>query len=286
MQRRADRGVLELFEPCQGVIVEVIGVLVDLPTDSSLLIHLGSRLPLQRVAVDATRFTSRCLVVVDVRVASLVRLLGTSWHVDGARHPGHTIGVGGGNDAFLVHVADDPLFSQGEVNGQVLALIEADAPRGVVDRPMIVCAAIESQLVLCPTVRSGIHTLGCLCPVAAEVVEVPGMDKVGVFGKDGICHLVPDGMFAVVMHVRIGKSPNACHCTEVVIKGSVFCKYGRVSICFGLSNDFAIPCMKRTTWSISPSPRARVKPRKGSSAKTGAPYRKNAMTPMRASELP
>lgn len=46
------RGVLELLEPGQRVVVKVVRVLVDLPVDSSILVVLVDGLPLERVAID------------------------------------------------------------------------------------------------------------------------------------------------------------------------------------------------------------------------------------------
>jgi hypothetical protein len=45
--------LLELIEPGQGVVVEVVGILVELPRDTRFLIELVDGLPLQRVAVDS-----------------------------------------------------------------------------------------------------------------------------------------------------------------------------------------------------------------------------------------
>lgn len=45
--------LLVLIEPGQWVIVEVVGVLVQLPRDTCFLVELVDGLPLQRVAVDS-----------------------------------------------------------------------------------------------------------------------------------------------------------------------------------------------------------------------------------------
>lgn len=51
-------GLLELLEPGQWVIVEVVSVLVQLPRDTGLLVELVNSLPLQRVAVDTEAITA------------------------------------------------------------------------------------------------------------------------------------------------------------------------------------------------------------------------------------
>lgn len=43
---------LKLMEPCQWVVVEVVGILVELPRDAGLFVEFIYRLPLQRVTVD------------------------------------------------------------------------------------------------------------------------------------------------------------------------------------------------------------------------------------------
>jgi hypothetical protein len=45
--------LLELIEPGQWVVVEVVGVLVELPRDTRFLVELVNGLPLERVAVDS-----------------------------------------------------------------------------------------------------------------------------------------------------------------------------------------------------------------------------------------
>lgn len=123
--------------------------------------------------------------------------------------------------AYLVHIADDPLLGECEVDGKISALVEANAPRSVVDSPVIVCAAIVSQLVLRPAVGPGRHALSRFGPVAAKVVDVPRVDIVGSRGQLGICHLILDGMIAVVVHVGISKAPNASYSTQIVVKYTV-----------------------------------------------------------------
>jgi hypothetical protein len=54
----ARRGVLVLCEPGKGVIVEVIGVLVDTPGDSGILVEFRGCLPFFRVALETASFTT------------------------------------------------------------------------------------------------------------------------------------------------------------------------------------------------------------------------------------
>ena len=51
-------GVLALCEPGKGVVVEVIGVLVDAPGYSSILIEFRGRLPFFGVAVETASFAT------------------------------------------------------------------------------------------------------------------------------------------------------------------------------------------------------------------------------------
>lgn len=43
---------LELLEPSQGVVVKVVGILIELPRDTSVLVKFEDGLPLQGVAAD------------------------------------------------------------------------------------------------------------------------------------------------------------------------------------------------------------------------------------------
>lgn len=51
-KRRALARLLVLVKPGQWVVVEVVGVLVELPGDTSFLVELVNGLPLQGIAVD------------------------------------------------------------------------------------------------------------------------------------------------------------------------------------------------------------------------------------------
>jgi hypothetical protein len=61
---------LELSEPGEGVVVEVVGVLEDVPGHAGVLVDLGSGFPRERVAVETAGFTARGFVIVDVGVAA------------------------------------------------------------------------------------------------------------------------------------------------------------------------------------------------------------------------
>jgi hypothetical protein len=57
-QWRAWCGILVLREPGEGVVVEVVGVLVDAPGDTGLFVELGSGFPFFGVAVEAASFAA------------------------------------------------------------------------------------------------------------------------------------------------------------------------------------------------------------------------------------
>ena len=61
---------LELSEPGERVVVEVVGVLEDVPGNASVLVDLGSGFPRERGAVETAGFTAGGFVVVDVGVAA------------------------------------------------------------------------------------------------------------------------------------------------------------------------------------------------------------------------
>ena len=61
---------LELSEPGEGVIVEVVGILVDVPGYTGVLVDFCGGFPREGVAVEAAGFAAGSFVVVDVRVAA------------------------------------------------------------------------------------------------------------------------------------------------------------------------------------------------------------------------
>jgi hypothetical protein len=61
---------LELSEPGEGVVVEVVSVLEDVPGNACVLVDLSSGFPRERIAVEAAGFAAGGFVVVDVGVSA------------------------------------------------------------------------------------------------------------------------------------------------------------------------------------------------------------------------
>ena len=61
---------LELGEPGEGVIVEVVGVLEDVPGNAGVFVDFCSGFPREWIAVEAAGFAAGGFVVVDVGVAT------------------------------------------------------------------------------------------------------------------------------------------------------------------------------------------------------------------------
>jgi hypothetical protein len=101
VQAGARRRVLELLEAGVGIVVKVVGVLVDLPRGAGVLVELAYRLPLQRVAVEAAGFAAGSDVVVNVWVAALAGRLRATGSIDTAGKPSDSVGICCGNNALL-----------------------------------------------------------------------------------------------------------------------------------------------------------------------------------------
>jgi hypothetical protein len=67
---------LELSKPGEGVVIEVVSVLEDVPGNAGVLVDLGSGFPRERVAVETTGFAAGSFIVVDVGVAAFGLSLG------------------------------------------------------------------------------------------------------------------------------------------------------------------------------------------------------------------
>ena len=219
VQRASLLSLLELLEPGVRVVVEVVGeILEDIPRHASILVVLTNGLPLERVAIDAVLTAGR-LVVIDVRVSSLIGLLRSTGAVDGARNQNDTVGAGAGHDALLISVTYDPVLSESEVERNVFLLEETNRVWVLVNGPVVVCAVVPSLVVGSPAVAARVDALGLFLPIAAEIVEMPGLE-VGNAALVGL--LVENCDISVHVDVGVGETTNTGHGTKVVVETAVF----------------------------------------------------------------
>lgn len=135
-----------------GTIVQIVGVLIDLPANASALQKLRGSLPLQWVAVQVGTFTSGGFIVVDVHSTIVGRWRRARLHINRSRDPSHTVGVRRSDNTLLVHITDSVAFCNGEVVRDFLPGEVTPGPRGVAHRPVVVLVAIQCGVIRRPAV--------------------------------------------------------------------------------------------------------------------------------------
>lgn len=84
--------------------------------------------------------------------------------------------------SYLIHVAGGPALREGEVNGDILSLVVAPAPRSIVAGPVVVEPVVEGSLVGVVAVIPSLDALDGLTPVTTEVGQVERQEAVSLVG--------------------------------------------------------------------------------------------------------
>lgn len=126
-----------------------------------------SSLPLLDLSADGSLPSKTYHASTTVGIAGRARV------VYSARHPDDSIGIGGSQDTFLIHVCNSPTVGDVEVRGQFFTLKVAHTIGTVAGYPLITFTFVIGCVHRLPGVSATTCTPSGIFPVTSQVIEVP-----------------------------------------------------------------------------------------------------------------